>query len=64
MDATLIIKIAGIGIMTAVTAQILSKSGRDEQATLISIAGIVLVMITLVERISYLFEALETAFGL
>ncbi|MCD7748222.1 MAG: stage III sporulation protein AC [Firmicutes bacterium] len=64
MDATLIIKIAGIGIMTAVTAQILSKYGRDEQATLISIAGIVLVMITLVERISYLFEALETAFGL
>ncbi|MCD7788356.1 MAG: stage III sporulation protein AC [Firmicutes bacterium] len=64
MDATLIIKIAGIGIMTAVTAQILSKSGRDEQATLISIAGIVLVMITLVERISYLFEALETVFGL
>ncbi|MCD7775761.1 MAG: stage III sporulation protein AC [Firmicutes bacterium] len=64
MDATLIIKIAGIGIMTAVTAQILSKSGRDEQATLISVAGIVLVMITLVEQISSLYSALQTAFGL
>ena len=44
MDISLIIKIAGIGILVAVAAQILSKSGRDEQATLLSIAGIIIVM--------------------
>ena len=64
MDADLIIKIAGIGIIVAVASQILNRSGRDEQAMLVSLAGIVVVLLLLVSRMGDLFAAVKSIFGL
>ena len=63
MDISLILKIAGIGILISVTCQILSKSGRDEQATLLSIAGIIIVMLLIVTELDGLFKLLSRVFG-
>ncbi|MBO5374221.1 MAG: stage III sporulation protein AC [Clostridia bacterium] len=64
MDISLILKIAGIGILVSVVCQILSKSGRDEQATLLSIGGIIIVMLLIVSELETLFSALTRIFGL
>lgn len=64
MDISLLLKIAGIGMTAAVLCQILSKSGRDEQATLISVAGIIIVMLMLTEELSELFTNIKRIFGL
>lgn len=64
MDISLLLKIAGIGFTSAVVCQILSKSGRDEQATLVSIAGIIIVMLMLTEELAELFSTLRRIFGL
>ncbi len=63
MDISLIIKIAGIGILVAVAAQILGKTGRDEQATFVTIAGILVVLMLLVGYIGELFDAIREIFG-
>ena len=52
MDISLIIKVAGIGILVSVATQILSKSGRDEQAMLVTLTGIVVVLLLLVDEIA------------
>ena len=62
MDISLIIKIAGIGILVAVASQILSKSGRDEQATFVTIAGIIVALMLLVSQIRELFDIVRTLF--
>ncbi|MBE6641542.1 MAG: stage III sporulation protein AC [Ruminococcaceae bacterium] len=64
MDIGLIMRIAGIGILVAVINQVLSKSGRDEHAMLVTVAGVVTVLLMLVREIAALFEAVRTAFGL
>ncbi len=64
MGISLILKIAGIGITVAVACQILQKSGRDEQATFVTIAGVVIVMLMLASEISALFSTLRSVFGL
>lgn len=64
MDISLIIKIAGIGILVAVASQILSKSGRDEQAMFVTIAGILVALMLLVTQIRELFELITTVFGM
>ncbi len=64
MDVSLIFKIAGIGILVSIAATILGKSGREEQATLVSIAGIVIVLLFLVGEIGNLFSAVKEVFGL
>jgi len=64
MDVGLIMKVAGIGMIVTVACQILSKAGRDEQATLVSIAGIVIVLIMLVSEIGALFDTVKEVFGL
>ena len=64
MDVTLILKIAGVGVIVAVVCQILSKSGRDEQAMLVSVAGIVSVMLMLADKFKTLFDTLKSVFGL
>ena len=48
MDISLILKVVGVGILVSVACQILSKSGRDEQSMLVTIAGIVVVLLLLV----------------
>ena len=64
MEIGLILKIAGIGILVSVISMILSKAGKDEQAIMVTVGGIVVVMIMLVEQISVLLESVSDVFGL
>ena len=64
MDISLIFKMAGLGMIVAVSCQILSKVGKDEQASFVSIAGIIVALLLLVEEIGYLYEAVREVFGL
>ena len=63
MDVDLIFKIAGIGIIVAVLSQLLKRSERDEQALLITLAGLVIVLLMLVGEISKLFDTIKSSFG-
>ena len=63
MDVSLILRVAGVGILEAIAAQILSKSGRDEQATLVTVAGLVVVFLMLVREIGDLFDTVRGIFG-
>ena len=63
MEVGLILKVAGVGLLVTVATQILNKSGRDEQATLVTIAGIVVVLLMLVEQIGELFSLVYATFG-
>ena len=63
MDVDLIFKIAGIGIIVAVLSQLLKRSERDEQALMITIAGLVIVLLMLVGEISKLFDTIQSSFG-
>ena len=64
MEISLIIKMAGLGILVAVASQILSKSGRDEQAMFVTIAGILTALMLLVTQIRELFDLITTVFGM
>lgn len=64
MDVGIILKIAGVGILVTVTNTILSKSGRDEQSIFCTIAGIIIVLLSLVSEISGLLNKITTTFGL
>ena len=64
MDITLILKVAGVGLLTAAAHQILKKNGRDDQATFVIIAGIVTVMLLLVREVGSLFQTIKSVFGL
>ena len=63
MDVDLIFKIAAIGIVVAVLNQLLVRSGREEQAMMTTLAGLVVVMMMLVQEISDLFQLIKTLFG-
>ena len=62
MDVDLIFKIAAIGILVSVLNQVLSRSGRDEQATMTTLAGLVVVLMILAQRIAALFDLVKTLF--
>ena len=64
MDIDFIFKIAAIGIIVAVLNQVLMRSGREEQAMMVTLAGIVVVLMMLVEQIADLFETVKSVFGL
>ena len=64
MDVELILKVAGVGMIITVVCQIMSKAGRDEQSTLVSLVGMVLVLALLAEEIGKLVSTLRTVFGL
>ena len=64
MDVNLIFKIAAIGIIVAVLNQILVRSGREEQALMTTLAGLLVVLFMLVEQISALFETIKSVFEL
>ena len=64
MDVGLILKIVGVGILVAVSSSILNKSGRDEQAMLVTLAGIVVVVLMLVGEMGKLFDTLRSIFGI
>jgi len=63
MEISLILKVAGIGIIVSIAYQILSKYGRDEQAVLVSLAGIIVIMILLTDKLGTLFANVRTVFG-
>ncbi len=63
MQVDLIFKIAAIGILVAVLNLLLSKAGRDDQALLCSIAGLVVVLMIILQEISRLFDTVKTLFG-
>lgn len=64
MDISLVLKVLGVGILIAVSGQILSKTGRDEQVTWLTVAGIVAVLLMLINEIAGLLTALRALFGL
>ena len=63
MDVGLILKVAGVGMLVCVAHQLLSKAGRDEQAMLVTLAGLIIVMLMLVEEIGRLFDSVRAVFG-
>ena len=64
MDVDMIFKIAAIGILVAVLNQVLSRAGRDEQAMMTTLAGLVVVLMMVVQEISNLFALGKTLFKL
>ena len=63
MNVDLIFKIAGLGIIVAVLSQLLKRAERDDQALMITIAGLIVVMLILVNEISKLFDTIKSVFG-
>ena len=64
MDVGIVLKIAGIGFLVAVACQVLNRTGRDEQAMLVSLAGVVIALVLLTEEIGKLFQSITTIFGI
>jgi len=64
VEIDLIFKIAAVGIIVSILNQVLSRSGRDEQATMTTLAGLVVVLMILAEKIAALFELVKTLFAL
>ena len=64
MDVSLIFKIAAVGIVVSVLNQVLSRSGREEQATMTTLAGLVVVLMMVVRQIAELFDLVQTLFQL
>ena len=63
MDVDLIFRIAAVGILVAVLGQLLTRSGRDEQALMTTLAGLSVVLMLIVEQISRLFSMMKSVFG-
>ena len=64
MDETMIFKIAAVGILVAVLSQVLKHSGREEQAFLTSLAGLILVLLWIVPYVYELFTTMQRLFTL
>ena len=64
MDVDLVFKIAAVGILVSVLNQVLTRSGREEQAMMTTLAGLIVVLMMVVQKISELFELVKTLFGL
>ena len=62
MDVDLIFKIAAVGIIVSILNQVLVRSGREEQATMTTLAGLVVVLMILVQKIAELFDLVKTLF--
>ena len=62
MDVELIFKIAAVGIIVTILNQVLVRSGREEQATMTTLAGLVVVLFIVVQKISQLFELVKQLF--
>ncbi|MBR2040794.1 MAG: stage III sporulation protein AC [Oscillospiraceae bacterium] len=64
MDVDMIFKIAAVGIIVAVLNQVLIRSGREEQAMMTTLAGLIAVLMMLIGEIVNLFDTVKTVFGL
>lgn len=63
MNVELIFKIAAIGIIVTILNQLLTKSGREEQATMVTLAGLIVVLAVIVNEIASLFDTIRSVFG-
>ena len=64
MTVDVVFKIAAIGILVSVLNQLLVRSGREEQAMMTTLAGLIVVMMILIQEISEMFQLIKTTFGL
>lgn len=64
MDITLILKIAGTGLLVSIAYIILNKAGRDEMAMMVSLGGIIIVLLMIVSQLSSLIDSIRTTFGI
>ena len=64
MDVDLIFRIAASGIIVAVLNQLLIRSGREEQALMTTLAGLIVVLMMIISEISTLFDTVKSVFGL
>ena len=64
LEVDLLFKIAGIGILVAVLNQVLSKAGREDQAMMITITGLIIVLRLVISKISELFNTVRSVFNL
>lgn len=64
METDLLFQIAAVGMIVAVLNQVLNKSDRSEQALMVTIAGLVIVLFLIVNKIGELFDTLRSVFGL
>ena len=64
MDISIIFKIAGVGIITAIVNQVLKKSDKEEIATLATLAGLIIVLFMIINLITELFDGLKVIYGL
>ena len=62
MEIDLIFKIAAIGIIVSILNQVLARAGRDEQATMTTLAGLVVVRMMIAQKIAYLFDLVKNLF--
>ena len=63
MEIDLVFKIAAIGIIVSILNQVLSRSGREEQATMTTLAGLVVVLVMVAREIADLFELVKSLYG-
>lgn len=64
MNIDLIFKIAAVGIIVAVLNQVLIRSGREEQAMMTTLAGLIVVLMMVIQQIDLLFKTIKSVFGL
>ena len=64
MDVDFVFKVAGIGILTSVVSQVLTRAGREDIATLATLSGLVVVLMMVVQEIDALFQSIKSIFGL
>lgn len=64
MDIAIILKIAAIGIITAIATMLLKRTGRDEIATVVSVVGLVVALVMMLDVIVQLYDTLQSLFGL
>ena len=64
MDVDLIFRIAAIGIIVAVLNQLLVRSGREEQVMMTTLAGLIVVLMMIIQQIDVLFQSIKSIFGL
>ena len=62
MDIDLVFKIAAIGIIVSILNQVLSRSGREEQATMTTLAGLVVVLMMIAQKVAELFDLVKSLF--
>ena len=64
MDINLIFRIAGIGILVSVLSMVLKQAGKEEQAQMLTLAGVVIVLLMVIQLIQKLFNNVRAVFGL